>query len=164
MTIRRTFFARLAPALLLLVLVGSALAATDRFNTLGHKLMCTCGCNEVLLECNHVGCRNSEEERARLHADIDSGMSDDQIFKDFAARYGAIVLAAPMRGGFDNVAWIMPFAVLALAIIGTIFLILHWRKRNRAAIAASPAPTAPSAAAQSTGDSLRDRIRKETEL
>jgi len=160
MTIRRI----VALVLLVFAIATTALGSTDRFNTLGHKLMCTCGCNEVLLECNHVGCRNSEEERARLHADIDSGMSDDQIFKDFAARYGAIVLAAPMRGGFDNVAWIMPFAVLALAIAGTILLILHWRKRNRAAIAASPAPTAPSAAAPSSGDTLRDRIRKETEL
>ena len=26
----------------------------------------------------------------------------------FAAKYGATVLAAPIRGGFDNVAWIAP--------------------------------------------------------
>ena len=28
-----------------------------RFRTLGHHLMCVCGCGQVLLECNHVGCQ-----------------------------------------------------------------------------------------------------------
>jgi len=31
-----------------------------RFNNLGHRLMCVCGCNYVLLECNHVGCPYSD--------------------------------------------------------------------------------------------------------
>ena len=35
----------------------------------------------------------------------------------FAAKYGAIVLAAPIRGGFDNVAWIVPAAVFGLACV-----------------------------------------------
>jgi hypothetical protein len=30
-----------------------------RFRSLGHQVMCVCGCNYVLLECNHVGCPNS---------------------------------------------------------------------------------------------------------
>ena len=30
-------------------------ATTRRFNKLGHSMMCTCGCGQVLLECNHVG-------------------------------------------------------------------------------------------------------------
>ena len=28
-----------------------------RFQSLGHKVMCVCSCNQVLLECNHVGFR-----------------------------------------------------------------------------------------------------------
>ena len=27
-----------------------------RFEKLGHEMVCTCGCNQILLECNHVGC------------------------------------------------------------------------------------------------------------
>jgi len=34
-----------------------------RFENLGHKLMCRCGCNQILLECNHVGCSYSEKMR-----------------------------------------------------------------------------------------------------
>jgi len=34
-----------------------------RFNSLGHRLMCVCGCNQILLECNHVGCTYSDRMR-----------------------------------------------------------------------------------------------------
>jgi len=27
-----------------------------RIDRLGHQMMCVCGCNQILLECNHVGC------------------------------------------------------------------------------------------------------------
>ena len=43
----------------LLLVVFAFLGAGDenaRFSALGHKLMCVCSCNQVLLECNHVGC------------------------------------------------------------------------------------------------------------
>ena len=164
--IPRRSITHIALTLFVLLLAFNLTGASDRFNTLGHKLMCTCGCNEVLLECNHVGCRTSEKERAELAADIQSGMSDDAIFKAFAAEYGATVLVVPMRGGFDNVAWIMPFAVLGVSILGTLFLIVHWRKRSLSTAAAASTTTAPPpAASQSTAaDSIRDRIRKETEL
>ena len=36
-----------------------------RFSALGHKLMCVCSCNQVLLECNHVGCSYSDRMRGR---------------------------------------------------------------------------------------------------
>ena len=43
---------------LLFLLVMTFLGADEnsRFQSLGHKLMCACSCNQVLLECNHVGC------------------------------------------------------------------------------------------------------------
>jgi len=43
----------------LVLMVFAFLGASDegaRFNSLGHKLMCVCGCSQILLECNHVGC------------------------------------------------------------------------------------------------------------
>ena len=36
----------------------------SRYNDLNHRLMCTCGCAEILGECNHVGCPRSTEELA----------------------------------------------------------------------------------------------------
>ena len=102
----------------LCIAVCFSLGATDagsRFNDLGHRLMCTCGCAQLLGECNHVGCPESGREREELKAAIASGKSDQQILDWFAAKYGATMLAAPTMQGFNLVAWIAPFAVLAAA-------------------------------------------------
>jgi cytochrome c-type biogenesis protein CcmH/NrfF len=136
-------------------LVGAATPA-KRVDKIGHKLMCTCGCAEILLECNHVGCPNSTGEIAELHSQVDAGATDTEVFQAFASKYGAIVLAAPIRGGFDDVAWIMPFAVLILGILGVIVLLKLWKRRHIAL-----GPTIPDAD-DPAANALRDRIRSET--
>ena len=106
-----------------------SLGATDagsRYLDLNHRLMCTCGCAEILGECNHVGCQSSGRELAELSAGIAGGKSDKEILNSFATKYGATVLAAPTTEGFNLVAWIAPFAVLAAALLGTILLIRRW--------------------------------------
>jgi cytochrome c-type biogenesis protein CcmH/NrfF len=130
---------------------------STRFDKVGHKLMCTCSCAEILLECNHVGCPNSSTEIRELHAQMDAGASNQQIFHVFAAKYGPIVLAAPMRGGFDDVAWIVPFAVLILGIAGILLLLRYWQRRHARLHPATP-ETSPSIEAAA----LRERIRDET--
>ena len=127
-----------------------------RFNRLGHDLMCTCGCAQILLECNHVGCTFSTAEIADLHAQLDSGASDAAIFKFFAAKYGPTVLAAPLRGGFDDVGWIGPFAFLLLGIVLILLLLRLWQARHARLVPEPPIPPTPAA------DALRDRIRDET--
>ena len=76
---------RIAHSILLALAVFLALGAGDdrRFDKLGHGLMCICGCNQVLLECNHVGCRDSDRMRNELTAALisGSGSSDDTILK-----------------------------------------------------------------------------------
>jgi len=120
---------RIAEALVLAVALCFSIGATDassRFNNLGHRLMCTCGCAQLLGECNHVGCPESGRMRDELSAAIASGISDQKILDGFAAKYGMTVLAAPPAKGFDLVAWIAPFAVFAAALLGTILLIRRW--------------------------------------
>jgi cytochrome c-type biogenesis protein CcmH/NrfF len=131
-------------------------APSTRFDKVGHKLMCTCGCAQVLLECNHVGCPNSSGMISELHTQVDAGATDASIFQTFADKYGPIALAAPIRGGFDNVAWIVPFAILILGLIGVILLLRIWRKRHQKLAAALPTPPAPA------DNALRTRIRNET--
>jgi cytochrome c-type biogenesis protein CcmH/NrfF len=140
--------------LLAVVMLGASPAA--RFNKVGHEMMCACSCGQILLECNHVGCPDSDRMIGELHAQIDGGGSDTSIFNWFAAKYGAIVLASPIRGGFDNVAWIAPMAVFFLATIGTGLLIRVWKLRSsqRAAV---------NVAGNVGGDAMRERIRRETE-
>src|SRR6266436_3550305 len=47
-----------------------------RFNELGHQMMCICGCNQILLECNHVGCPDSDGMRNELMSAVSRGDSD----------------------------------------------------------------------------------------
>ena len=155
------FWMKSAQAVALTIAICFSLGASDassRFNDLGHRLMCTCGCAQLLGECNHVGCPESGRMRDELAAAIASGISDQQILDGFAAKYGATVLAAPPAKGFDLMAWIAPFAVFAAALLGTILLIRRW---------ASFAPGAPAAAVagapQDPAEQERlERIRQET--
>lgn len=129
-------------------------APSSRFDALGHKLMCVCGCGQVLLECNHVGCPDSDREITELRAQLTTGLPDERVFNWFVNKYGPTVLAAPLRGGFDIVAWVVPFAALLLGIALVVFLIRVWRRRHP--------PTPPSNPANPLDDTLRDRIRQET--
>ena len=101
--------------------------AGTRYNVLNHRLMCTCGCAEILGECNHVGCPNSTGELDELRAGVQNNESDEEILNAFVAKYGAIVLAAPTTHGFDLVGWIAPFAVFAAATLGTVLLVRRWK-------------------------------------
>ncbi|MGA2349146.1 MAG: cytochrome c-type biogenesis protein CcmH [Terracidiphilus sp.] len=153
---RLTFWIKSAQALALAAAICFSVGAAEpnsRFVDLDHRLMCTCGCAEILGECNHVGCQNSTGELNELRTGIASGFSDKQILDSFVAKYGAVVLAAPTKEGFDLVAWIAPFAVFAAALLGTILLVRRWSvgKTEVAAGVSDPAT-----------DALKDRIRRET--
>ena len=150
-------------AAVLAVAVCCSLGATDansRFVDLGHRLMCTCGCAQLLGECNHVGCPESGRERKELSDAIAAGKTDQQILDWFAAKYGATVLAAPTGKGFDVVAWIAPFAVFAAALIGTILLVRRWSGISK--IKAQAAAAAETAAADPAERERIERIRRET--
>jgi cytochrome c-type biogenesis protein CcmH len=147
----------------LLVAAFSMLGAGDpstRFDKIGHKLMCTCGCSQILLECNHVGCPNSTGLIQDLHAQVDSGASESAILTWFADKNGPVVLAAPLRNNFfDQTTWYIPGLVLVLGIVGILLLVRYWKSRLAYAAAAAPAPP-PHTAAE---DALRERIRRDTE-
>jgi len=156
--------ARVAQMLLVACVVCFSVGATDpqaRFNDLGHKMMCTCGCGQVLLECNHVGCTVSGGMRDELTAGLATGMNDSLILQSFVQKYGATVLAAPTTEGFDLVAWIMPFLVSAVALVGTILLVRNWAKNQPQIVHAGPdGKVRPPG----IGVEMRERIRRETEM
>lgn len=157
----KSMFRRVLHVVILCVAVFAFMGAGDeaRFNDLGHRLMCVCGCNYVLLECNHVGCPNSDRMRSELAANIDHGDSDDRTLQTFVEKYGPVVLLAPTAKGFDRVAWIMPFLALALGLLTTIFIVLAWKKK--------PALTTPGGVLPVSGAELerfRTQARKDTEI
>jgi cytochrome c-type biogenesis protein CcmH len=147
-----------AVCLLTVAMLGAG-DSSSRFGRLGHEMICVCGCGQILLECNHVGCPDSDRMIGELREQVAGGGADTAILNWFAAKYGPTVLAAPIRGGFDNVAWITPLVVFVLATVGTGVLVSLWRKRSRshAILAGVPVDTAAN------NDPLRDRIRRETE-
>ena len=150
---------QLSLACVLLVVVVGAGDPAARFSDLGHRMMCTCGCAQILLECNHVGCTVSTQEISELHADIDRGSGDDLISQDFVQKYGPTVLAAPPKTGFNLLAWITPGILFLLATLATAWLVRRWQMH-----AITPANVNTAHLPNQDLDSLRERIRKETEL
>ena len=92
-----------------------------------------------------------------LRAQMATGLPETAVLNWFASKYGPIVLAAPIRGGFDNVAWIVPFAVLLLGTAGVATLIHLWKRRHTALAPAIPEPPQPG-----TSQAIRDRVRRDT--
>ncbi len=147
--------------LLCVAIVGLAGAGdpASRFNELGHGLMCICSCGQILLECNHVGCPDSDGMRNELMAAVSRGDSDSLVQQAFVQKYGPTVLAAPTTAGFDRAAWIMPVVVLVAGFALVVFVVRAWKNRPEPAIADGIHP-----AAGAELDQFREQARKETEL
>ena len=156
------FWARALHCVLLCAIAATMLGAVrTQYERVGGELLCSCGCGQMLLECNHMGCPSSPGMIRELHAQVAGGGSDKTILTWFAAKYGPTVLAAPIRGGFDNAAWIVPFAIFALAIFGTFGIVWAWKRRYGMAVEHVPAATLATLTPHEAA--LRDRIRRETE-
>jgi cytochrome c-type biogenesis protein CcmH len=141
-----------------IALAGAGDPAT-RFNVLGHGLMCICSCNQILLECNHVGCPDSDGMRNELMAAVSRGDSDSLVQQAFVQKYGPTVLAAPLTSGFDRTAWIVPFVALGLGFGAVVWVVRSWKNR--------PPPPPPGGVPPVRGAELqkfRDQADKETEL
>jgi cytochrome c-type biogenesis protein CcmH len=130
-----------------------------RFNDLGHHLMCVCGCSQILLECNHVGCQYSDRMRGELMEALNRGDNDDLALQSFIQKYGTTVVAAPSTTGFGRVAWIMPFVALFAGLASVVLIVRAWKNR--------PAPALADGIQPLHGAELeryRDQADKETDL
>jgi len=153
---------RLLHCVLLSLAVFALAGAGDpasRFNEIGHQMMCICSCNQILLECNHVGCPDSDGMRNELMAAISRGDSDSLVEQSFVQKYGPTVLAAPTNTGFDRTAWIVPFVALALGLGFVVIVVREWKNRPAPAIADGLQPVRGAELEQ-----FRDQARKETDL
>ena len=130
-----------------------------RFNDIGHRMMCVCGCSQILLECNHVGCKYSDGMRAELLAALDRGDSDDLVMQSFVQKYGTTVIAAPTTTGFNRVAWIMPYLVLVLGIVTVVLIMRAWKMRPLVLPAGAVRPVTGAELEQ-----FREQAREDTEV
>jgi cytochrome c-type biogenesis protein CcmH/NrfF len=156
----------LAIATVLILTTAASDTNAARFNDLGHRMMCTCNCKQVLLECNHGGrfsltgstCENFDHMRAELKAALEKGDKDDVILQSFVQKYGATVLLEPSTKGPSKLVWMVVFAVLiAIASMGIVFV----RKRQSPPAAVTTTPLSELDPIEV--DMLRRRVRAQTE-
>jgi cytochrome c-type biogenesis protein CcmH/NrfF len=118
---------------LLVIAAAPLLVAADRaerIRELSPKFMCVCGgCNQVLMNCNHVGCPSREAMLKDLGRQIDSGLDNNSIVAFFVEKYGAAVLSAPPASGFNLTAWLMPFVALGIGALLAITFLRRFRAR-----------------------------------
>ena len=163
MTNRKSILRHALHAVLLILALFAFVGAGDpasRFTEIGHQLMCICGCHQILLECNHVGCPDSDNMRNELMAGLTRGDSDSLVEQAFVQKYGPTVLAAPpTTGAVNRAAWIVPFLALfgGLIIIGAV--VRAWKNRPAPAIADGLRPVRGAEL-----ERFRDQAGKETEL
>lgn len=117
------------------------------------QLLCTCGCSNMLV--SSCECSKAVEMRKEAAAMLDAGKSQAEILTAFEQEYGTTVLAAPEAQGFDLMAWIMPFAALA---VGSLIVTVVFRRLR--------APThLPPETAEQVADHppMADRFKKQIE-
>lgn len=152
---------KLIAQLLLLPCMALLLMGADnqeaRYQKLGGKIMCTCSCAEMLLQCDHVGCQYSESMTHQLRAQVQTTSNDEQVLDWFRNTWGVTSVVEPRTHGFELLAWVLPAAALGIGLLIVIVLIRNWRLR--------PAPVAVADVHLSPDlEAWRARAHKETEL
>jgi cytochrome c-type biogenesis protein CcmH len=134
---------------------------TDRAKQIGGKFMCMCTCNQVLTQCNHVGCTTSASMLKELDGWVARGDSETVITSAFVQEFGTKVYAEPPKSGLSLLAWSLPTIYLLLGTLLVIFVIWLWRSRG----ALPPAAVAGGGTGISPQDleNARRRVAQETE-
>jgi cytochrome c-type biogenesis protein CcmH len=133
---------------------------TDHAKQLGMKLMCMCGCAQVLVQCNHINCPSSAPMLKELDDHIALAQADDMIVQDFVQEYGAQVLSSPPNSGFNRVAWLLPAVAFSVGLALVVMVINQWRRRPAAAAPAQSGQVKISSDAMARA---RERVDRETE-
>jgi cytochrome c-type biogenesis protein CcmH len=133
--------------------------SSDRAKAVGKKLMCMCGCGQVLTECNHIDCPLSVPMLKEVNNRVTSGESDDLIVQSFVQEYGEKVLSEPPAHGFNSLAWAIPGIAFAIGLSLVVVVIRTWRRR----VPLAPAPAAGPAISAETLERTRRQADRETD-
>lgn len=137
---------------------------TDRAKSLGTKLMCMCGCGQVLTQCNHINCPSSGPMLKELDMHVSKGEADDLIIQDFVQEYGEKVLSSPPSTGFNSIAWYIPGVAFVIGLGIVVMVIRMWRQRDIERVAtAGEAPPVPHGSASDLIDARLERARKQAD-
>jgi cytochrome c-type biogenesis protein CcmH len=111
---------------------------TERAKQLGKKLICMCGCNQILTACNHVGCTVSRTMLKELDQAVARNESDDLTLQAFVQEYGPKVMAEVPAKGFNWAAWLVPVLLPLAALVLVWEVVRRWRQRAALAPAGGP--------------------------
>ena len=128
-----------ALALPALLMAAVAFAATGKptVKSLGDELICQCGCNQTVNECNHFECPSQAEMRKMAAQELAEGKDETTILQDFVLKYGVKVLASPPTKGFNLTVWVLPGFGLLLGLGLVILIVRHWHRPAPQAAAGS---------------------------
>jgi cytochrome c-type biogenesis protein CcmH/NrfF len=90
----------------------------------GAKLVCTCGCDNMLID--DCDCSSAAKDQETIKQLIATGATMDQILDEFVQMYGEKVLAEPRRAGFNLLAWLVPIAAVAFSAGAIFYLARKW--------------------------------------
>jgi len=134
-------------------------APTVSRQEISEGLTCQCGCGLTVANCNHPNCEFSVPVRDQIDGMLGRGMSGPQVIGYFRGKYGEKILSAPTTQGFNIIAWIMPFAVIAAGGALVAFTVGRWRSKSRA-----PAPPeAPFSAGEADNGTFDPELRRQLE-
>ncbi len=114
--------------LLAVVVAGFALArpaaaqepvTDDDVNAVAKDLFCPVCENTPLDACPTQACIDWREE---IRAQLEAGRTEAEIQQYFVDRYGAQVLSAPPREGFNLIVWLLPVAL----VLGGVFFFARY--------------------------------------
>jgi cytochrome c-type biogenesis protein CcmH/NrfF len=151
---------RVAEILLLCLAVTLLMGAdnqNERYERLGGKIMCACGCAQMLLKCNHVGCQDSDRMIRELRGAVQQYSNDEDVLNLFRRNWGVTAVVEPGSHGLELWAWILPPLALAVGLLLVILTVRNWRLRPAKA-------AAPATKLDPRLEALRDRARRETEV
>ena len=152
----------LFPLLIALLIAPSVFAqrdvTVDEVNAISKGLYCPVCESEPLDTCGTQACK---EWRAEIRQQLIDGLSKEEIYADFVARYGVRVLAQPPATGLNWVLWLgIPVALL----VGGYFFTKYMRQISQPATAA-PIVTPTTQSPSETGDHPDDYLSQiEAEL
>jgi cytochrome c-type biogenesis protein CcmH len=106
-------------------------------------IRCQCGCTLDVYTCRTTdfNCRVSPAMHRDILSLVEGGYSAEEIVAAFVDTYGERALMAPTTEGFNLMAWVAPFAALAVGGAVLVTLLRRWKARAAArAVATIPAP------------------------
>lgn len=121
----------------LLALLGAGAEAETNanekvsFQALEESLTCQCGCGLTVHSCNHLQCPSAIPLRQEIRAQMSLGLDQEGVLGHFEETYGEKILSSPTTRGFNLVAWIMPFFMVAVGSLFVMFTLLRWRRAPR---------------------------------